>query len=300
MPDADSRRSQKLEVTAKRLGNWLQTNTPRLPGGWVPRRITRAGKPYDQCPTGGPDAIYDHSADGLFLLELFTVLAESGYAEFRAEADRLGQTFISSGGVWGSINHDTYDDFENVAYSCAFRILTRAADILQKPAWRDFARQVALPALHHFQMKEDRNSVYTQGLLWMEESWDTAYLWENAEAAQAFLEAWDGYAEAPYLQTALAILRAIARHHHGPFGFLTEGVDWNNHVSAQHHIHGALYGDIQYTEPLLNNLHLVGPTLFYLKKIGWDPPHGQAALDDEKAIRLVNETTGWLYENKRD
>ena len=34
------------------------------------------------------------------------------------------------------------------------------------------------------------------------------------------------------------------------------------HVGQQHHVDGALYGDINYTEPLLNNLHLVGPSLF--------------------------------------
>ena len=38
-------------------------------------------------------------------------------------------------------------------------------------------------------MREDRNGVRTAGLLIMEESWDTAYLWENAEAALAFLDA---------------------------------------------------------------------------------------------------------------
>jgi hypothetical protein len=28
-----------------------------------------------------------------------------------------------------------------------------------------------------------------------------------------------------------------------------EGVDWNNHVGAGHHIDGAKFGDIKYTEP---------------------------------------------------
>jgi hypothetical protein len=71
----------------------------------------------------------------------------------------------------------------------------------------------------------------------------------------------------PYLVKALTILRAIARHHHGPHGFLTEGVDWNNHVSAQHHFDHAEFGDIRYTEPLLNNLHIAEPTLFFLERI---------------------------------
>jgi hypothetical protein len=59
-------------------------------------------------------------------------------------------------------------------------------------------------------------------------------------------------------------------------------VDWNNHVGQQHHIDGALYGAVQYTEPLLNNLHFLGPTLYYLEKVGYRPP----PLDDAAAIAL--------------
>jgi hypothetical protein len=57
---------------------------------------------------------------------------------------------------------------------------------------------------------------------------------------------------------------AIARQHYRSLGFLTEGVDWNNQIGQQHHIGGACYGAIQYTEPLLNNLHLLLPALNYL------------------------------------
>ena len=65
----------------------------------------------------------------------------------------------------------------------------------------------------------------------------------------------------------LTILRAAAKHHYGPFGFLTEGVDWNDHVGQQHHIGQAKYGAIRYTEPFLNNQHIAEPTLFYLKHL---------------------------------
>ncbi|GAJ21848.1 unnamed protein product, partial [marine sediment metagenome] len=115
--------------------------------------------------------------------------------------------------------------------------------------------------LDQFKMKEDRNGVQTKGLLFMEKSWDTAYLWENAEAALAYIEAYLDTNNKLYLLDALTILRAIAKHHHGEYGFLTEGVDWNNHVGKQHHFNGAEFGDIKYTEPLLNNLHIVEPTL---------------------------------------
>ncbi len=71
---------------------------------------------------------------------------------------------------------------------------------------------------------------------------------------------------------ALETLAAIAHHHDGPFGFLTEGIDWNNHVSQRHHVGFNTYGAIRYTEPLLNNLHLVGPTLTYLMAQSLTPP----------------------------
>ena len=99
----------------------------------------------------------------------------------------------------------------------------------------------------------------------MEKSWDTAYLWENAEASLAYIEAYIDTNNKSYLADGFTILRAIAKHHHGPYGFLTEGVDWNNHVGKQHHFNQAEYGDIKYTEPLLNNLHIVEPTLLAIK-----------------------------------
>ena len=68
-----------------------------------------------------------------------------------------------------------------------------------------------------------------------------------------------------HFEEGMKILLAIAKHHHGEYGFLTEGVDWNNHVGAEHHFNGAEFGDIKYTEPLLNNLHIVEPTLLALK-----------------------------------
>jgi hypothetical protein len=113
-------------------------------------------------------------------------------------------------------------------------------------------------------MREDRNGVATAGLLFMERSWDTAYLWENAEAAAAYMEAFFDTGNPGYRARAAEILQAIAGHHHGPHGFLTEGVDWNNHVGVEHHVDGAQFGDIRYTEPLLNNLHIVEPTLLLL------------------------------------
>lgn len=281
-----ARRVAAMVAAARNLGTWLAAHTPLCENGWVPRRITLTGEPYPLTPDGRPDPIFDHSGDGLYLLQLYATLSARGLGDYRRQAIALGEAFLAAGGCWGSVNHDTYDDHENVAYAIAARVLQQAADALSQPAWRDFALQTALPGLARFQMREDRHGVATAGLLWMEESWRTAYLWENAEAALAFLEAWSVVGEPSDRDTALSILSAIARHHHGDEGFLTEGVDWDNHVTPQHHIDGALYGDIRYTEPLLNNLHVLAPTLYYFARIGYRPP---TDLDDAAALAIVHE-----------
>lgn len=278
-------RSSKMELAALRLGEWLATYVPSLQNGWVPRRINPKGEPFPYTPDGRPDPIYDHSGDGLFVLQLYSLLVQRGHESFRPLALRLGQAFVESGGFFGSINHDTYDDQECVAYASAFLVLHRASEVLNVPGWKQFGYEVALPGLEQFQMEEDRHGVPTQGLLWMEKSWNTAYLWENAEAAQAFSLAWTDRHDEESLEKGRAILSAIALHHHGNMGFLTEGVDWDNHVTRRHHIDGQLYGDIRYTEPLLNNLYFVKPTLFYFQKTGYTPP----AMTSQDAIHLVTE-----------
>jgi hypothetical protein len=275
----------RLRAVARRLGDWLAAHVPLLDTGWVPRRITLDGEPYPLTPEGHPDAIYDHSADGLFLLDLWTRLERYDLAR------RLGETFVSAGGIWGSINHDTYDDHENVAYAVAFRVLRRVADALGRPAWRDFAYDVALSSMGRFCMGRDEHGVITRGLFWMEESWDTAYLWENAEVAQAHLEAWLERGDTALRDIALNVLSAIAHHHYGPLGFLTEGIDWNNHVSQRHHVCHDYYGAIRYTEPLLNNLHLVGPTLTYLRAAGFGPPADSTPTDSIRAVRALSAAT---------
>jgi len=97
--------------------------------------------------------------------------------------------FQKAGGIFGSINHDTYDPHENVAYSVALRTLWDVAGVLDDDTIRTFAYEKCLAGLDQFKMHEDRNGVETKGLLYMEKSWDTAYLWENAEAALACFEA---------------------------------------------------------------------------------------------------------------
>lgn len=272
----DGQRRERMRKIAVRTAWWIDKNVVMAPNGWYPRRSQADGKTYEFNAYGDkPDQIFDISGDGLFIIHLMTELTQRGYADHRSRIREKVDIFVNRGGFFGSINHDTYDAHENVAYAVAFRVLHQAANLLRNEHVRQFAYNVCLSRLDKFKMSEDRNGVATRGLLFMEESWDTAYLWENAEAALAYIEAYGETREEQYLSDGLTILRAIARHHHDKYGFLTEGVDWNNHVGKQHHFEGAEFGDIQYTEPFLNNQHITEPTLEYLEKYAVKKTEGE-------------------------
>lgn len=292
-------RAASLRRTAAQCAQWIQKNVEPVPNGWFPRRTTPEGRVYRKSPDGGNDSFWQTSADGLFILQLHTGLAEAGLAYDSVMLKEKAEVFMRGGGIFGSINHDTYDPHENVAYSVAFRTLLRVSKVLKDEKIREFAYGKCLDGLDKFKMREDRNGVATKGLLYMEKSWDTAYLWENAEAALAYFEAAaDLRASHPaksrqYERDGLVILRAIARHHYGPHGFLTEGVDWNNHVGQQHHINQALYAAIQYTEPFLNNQHIAEPTWFYLTRLAKrEVKDGELFWIDFEGNRLGKVPTG--------
>ncbi|MDX9754574.1 MAG: hypothetical protein RBU29_11460 [bacterium] len=267
----------RLHQTALRTADWLWQHVKPAENGWYPRRLQPDGSHANYNAWGGePDPQWDHSGDGTYLLWLWTELTQRGLRDYRAEIKRAAGVFHSIGGAFGSINHDTYDDHENVAYSVGFRTLARAANVLRDPKLYDWALEHCLHGLEQFEMKDDRNGVQTRGLLYMEASWDTSYLWENAEAAMALLEAARATRNADYERKGVTILRSAALHHHGEHGFLTEGVDWNNHnaqwreVDGQKipiHVGGVEFGDVNYTQPFLNNMHITTPTLFYLETL---------------------------------
>jgi len=262
----DDPRAARMRRTTENMARWLHANVKPTKNGWFPRRARRDGGTYlKNCWGDREDPLYEKSADGLFIIHLMIGLTERGIADWREEIRRRMRVFTEQGGIFGSINHDTYDEHENVAYAVAFRVLRAGAKLLGDPSIRNFAYRRCLGGLDHFKMREDRHGVATKGLLFMEKSWDTAYMWENAEAALAYVEAFEETGNERYRDEAFTILKAIAKHHHGPYGFLTEGVDWNNHVGRRHHFWRAKYGDIKYTEPLLNNLHIVEPTLGLLR-----------------------------------
>lgn len=285
-------RAEAMRRAAVRCAAWLKANVEWVPDGWFPRRVDPSGRVYRRSPEGGQDSLWQHSADGLFILQLQAGLMERGLADYSAELRQKASVFMQLGGIYGSINHDTYDPHENVAYSVAFRTLLLASRVLKDAGLREFAFTNSLQGLNQFKMCEDRNGVPTRGLLYMEKSWDTAYLWENAEAALAWFEAavetrdCSPQESRNYERDGLVVLRAIAKHHYGPYGFLTEGVDWNNHVGQQHHIDGKLYGAIRYTEPFLNNQHITEPTLFYLRRLA--RPDVSGGLVDMEGNLLLN------------
>ena len=269
----NKQRSKKMKTIALRCAEWIDENVENVPNGWFPRRTLIDGKVYKKSPEGGNDPFWQSSADSLFILQLQAELTEQKLADYKETIRIKVNVFTNLGGIFGSINHDTYDANENVAYSVAFRTLLQISRILNDKNIKTFAYENCLAGLEQFKMSENRNNVATKGLLYMEKSWDTAYLWENAEAALAYFEAAvDTKKTSPqrsrvYELNGLTILRAIAKHHYGPYGFLTEGVDWNNHVGQQHHINQEQYGAIKYTEPFLNNQHITEPTLFYLNNL---------------------------------
>lgn len=271
----DEKRAPRMREIARLCARWIDEHVGTVPNGWFPRRCAPDGTVYAKKPGKGnkDDPFWQTSADSLFVVQLQAALTLRGLADYRNAIAEKVRVFMQAGGFYASINHDTYDPQENVAYSVAFRTLLLTSALLKDETIRHFAYAHCLAGLEQFKMREDRNSVATTGLLYMEDSWDTAYLWENAEAALAYFEAAiDTRKENPeasraYELDGLTLLRAISKHHHGAHGFLTEGVDWNNHVGQKHHIGQAEFGDIQYTEPFLNNQHIAEPTLLYLERL---------------------------------
>lgn len=291
LPPQDPR-AARLRAMALKTARWLDTNVATVPNGWFPRRVNVDGRVWRKSPDGGDDPFWQTSADGLFILQLQAALTRRRLADYRPTLRAKAAVFVREGGIFGSINHDTYDPHENVAYSVAFRTFLAVSRVLKDDALRQFAYHQCLGGLDQFKMTDDRNGVATKGLLFMEKSWDTAYLWENAEAALACFEAAadlrreDRRRARGYELDGLTILRAAAKHHHGPYGFLTEGVDWNDHVGQQHHIGQAKYAAIRYTEPFLNNQHIAEPTLFYLERL--------AGTGKQGGVRLWKDSEGNL------
>jgi hypothetical protein len=272
--DADPVRVQRCREVARRTALWLMASE-RCANGWYPRRATPSGAIYPFAPDAfgpvdlssveAPDPISDRSGAGVLALELLVAVTVAGLVDATEEVRRDTDAFIRAGGHFGSTNTDTEDLRENVSFALALQALLSVADLLKDEAIREFAYDSCLRPLRDFELALDLNGVATKGLLLMEDSWNAACTWEAAEAAQAYLMAFGDSGQREHLMKALTILRGLAKHHHGEWGFLTEAVDWDGHSTAARHFPGERYGDIATTHPFLNNLHLLQPTVTFLE-----------------------------------
>jgi len=303
-----SRKDRMLEVVGRTV-DWSR-DLERCENGWYSRRSTPDGRVFHFAPDahspialGGhfpPDPIYDHSGCGSLIVQLLAAATAAGVRDASGLLQNDVDVFMSRGGFFGSTNSDTQDSEENVSYALAFQALSEAAVVLGNPAVLDFAYTHCLMPLERFELVEDINGLATKGLLYMEDSWPSACMWEIAEAAQAYLVAFLARPERVYLSKALTLLRGTAKHHHGLYGFLTEAVDWDGHSVVNRRMHGLPYADIRTTHPFLNNLHLLEPTVTYLEQIAKRLPAtsgtGEAFFDFEgnQLATLPYGTQAWM------
>lgn len=294
--DADERRAGRCRDIALRTAEWV-LKAERCANGWYPRRATPDGRiypfapdafgPVDMSSLSLPDPIADRSGAGVLALELLAAVTREGLVDARSALREDAAAFVEAGGHFGSTNTDTEDLHENVSYALAFQALTAVGELLDDRSLIDFAYERCLEPLQRFELKRDLNGIATKGLLYMEESWNAACTWEMAEAAQAYFVAYAARGRRDHVLKGLTILRGLAKHHQGPWGFLTEAVDWDGHSTLTRHFPGERYGDIATTHPFLNNLHVVQPTVFFLERFARVVDEGQGlGLYDIEGNRL--------------
>lgn len=273
--DLNETRAARCRSAAGRIASWV-IGTERCSNGWYPRRCTPHGRSYPWAPDSFgpsdlpnlrlPDPIHDRSGSGAFVLSLLAAATTDGILEASGHLEAGVAAFIGADGHFGSTNTDTEDLSENVSYAIAFKALMESAEVLGDSRIQEFAFERCLGPLSRFELVEDLGGLETKGLLYMEDSWNAACTWEMAEAADAYLVAFGKTDQRTHALKALTILRALAKHHYGPVGFMTEAIDWDGHSVAERHIGGQRNGPIQTTHPFLNNLHLVLPTTHYLEE----------------------------------
>jgi hypothetical protein len=272
----DAPTKARIREIVVRTADWL-VRVERCGNGWLPRRCTPEGAVFpEKAPDAfgavtlagefEPDPIFDRSGGGALIVQCWAEVHARGWRDLARPLTEVVDAFIAGDGYFGSTNCDTEDEHENASYALAYQALHQASTVLERSAWATWAYDRCLRPLEGFELVEDLNGLATKGLLWMEESWNSACSWENAAAAQAYLIAYGDRRERRLLLKALTILRALAKHHHGPFGFLTEAVDWDAHSVNERHIDGLLYADILTTHPFLNNLAILEPTITYLDR----------------------------------
>jgi len=275
--DAGSR--ERLMIAGRRFGAFV-LKTGRTASGWLPRRVAHDLSPYmlarvpppkpGVVPVAGgprPDPIAERSGAGLLTVACMLKLDRLGLVKGREFLRETCDAFIDSGGYFGSVNTDTEDQAESVAFALAFQTLLEASDYLECPGYRNFAFDVCLPGLERFHMVEDRNGQRTKGLLRLSDSYSSACMWECSEAALAYFRAAADRGRPEHALAGLTILRAIARNHFGELGFIPSELDWNGRMPPEAHLEAGPFGPRRVTHPYMNNLHVVRSTLFFLENL---------------------------------
>ena len=119
---ADDPRSERMKTAAVKCARWIDRHVDSTPNGWFPRRCSPNGKTYKLTPEGGNDAFWQTRQ----MACLSSTASSSDPARISDFTDQIREKCGYScrlGGIFGSINHDTYDPHENVAYSVAFHTL---------------------------------------------------------------------------------------------------------------------------------------------------------------------------------
>lgn len=286
-PQLDAGERETVIATARRFAGFVG-RCARTQAGWLPRRTAHDMAAYRlaRIPPHEPDmapredAVAETSGAGLLTLSCMLELDRAGLADMRAFLHETAGAFVEGGGCFGSTNTDTEDPEEMVSVALAVQVLLGIADHLGIARFRDFALEACLPRLRRFHMAEDRNGQPTRGLLFLSDSYSSACLWECSEAALAYFRAAQARGHAADVLAGLAILRGIARNHHGPLGFLPSELDWNGRMAPDKHLVPGRYGPRAVTHPYMNNLHVVTSTLFYLENIA-------ATFDETAALAAV-------------
>jgi len=185
LPRKDPRR-ERLRRIARNCAGWIERQVGPAPNGWFPRRVSPDGKVWRKSPDGGDDRFWQTSADGLFILQLQAALTARKLADYRSALHDRAAVFMRAGGIFAA---STMTPMTRRKVSPT---RSRSAPCWPPPGCSGMTRSRTLlmtgglAGLELFKMREDRHGVATKGLLYMEKSWDTAYLWENAEAALAY------------------------------------------------------------------------------------------------------------------
>jgi hypothetical protein len=286
-----------LHRASLRLADWI-VSAERTPQGWLPRRVDGQLKtfrgirkpaelPADVAsPFDKRDHTLERSGAGLLAVAFLLKLHQLRLRALTEDLTALCDSFVEHGGFFGSINTDTEDLHESVAYAIGFQVLLAASQFLGRPVYRDFAHDVCLAGLRVFRINRDLNDLPTKGLTRLAANYSSACFWENAEVALAYFQAARDTGNQLHARDGMTILRAIARNRIGSNGFLTAELDWDGRLPPEKHVGATARGPRVVTHPYMNSLNLLAPTLFYLQHLAWKSAGEPPVFHDLEGVQL--------------